>query len=146
MIIERSEDRLPPDFPAYLGTDIAGEVILGIGKENAFVIKGVEIVAFYESVLRAGGSLSVIEEPAYLPTSAHARVRVLIQQQIDSLKTLAEGDDLGRVRPSQHAIGVAKDVTFRMLQTQSGVSAPEDIFTDRDGAIRILWEAGERTL
>ena len=112
MIIERSEDRLPPDFPAYLGTDIAGEVILGIGKENAFVIKeAVEIVARYESVLREGGSLSVIEEPAYLPTSAHARVRILIQQQIDSLKSLPEGDDLGRVRPSQHAIGVAKEVT-----------------------------------
>src|SRR5262245_20685154 len=147
MIIERSEDRLPPDFPAYLGTDIAGEVILGIGKEHEFVIKeAVEIVSLYESALRVGGSLSAIEERAYLPTSAYARARILIQQQIDSLKTLPEGDELGRVRPSQHAIGIAKEVTFRMLQTQSGVSAPEDVFTDRDGAIRILWETGDRTL
>src|SRR5205809_228620 len=146
MIIERSEDRLLPDFPAYLGTDIAGEVILGIGKENAFVIKEVvEIVAAYELALREGGSLSAIER-AYPPTSAYARVRILIQQQIDSLKTLPEGDDLGRVRPSQHAIESAKQVTFCMLQTQSGVSTPEDIFTDRDGAIRILWESGDRTL
>jgi len=147
MIIERSEDRLPPDFPAYLGTDIAGELILGIGMENAFVIKeAVEIVALYEKALRAGGSLSAIEERASLPTSAYAGTRILIQQQIESLKTLPESDDLGRVRPSQHAIEVAKQVTFRMQQTQSGVSAPEDIFTDRDGAIRILWEMGERTL
>src|SRR5260370_5848516 len=139
MIIERSEGGLPPDCPAYVGTDIAGEVVLGIGKENAFVIKGaVEIVAFYEKALLAGGSLSATEEPAYLPRSAYANIRILMQQQIDSLKTLPEGDDLGRVRPSQHAIGVAKEVTFRMLQTQGGVSAPEDIFTDRDGAIRIL--------
>src|SRR5260370_26567568 len=118
MIIERSEGGLPPDFPAYLGTDIAGEVVLGIGKENAFVIKGaVEIVAFYEKALLAGGSLSATEEPAYLPRSAYWNIRILMQQQIDSFKTLPEGDDLRRVTPPPHVIGGAKRGQARMLLT-----------------------------
>ena len=58
----------------------------------------------------------------------------------DSLKAIARKAMISASEANEHSIRVAKEATFRMLQTQSVVSAPADIFTDRDGAIRIVWE------
>lgn len=49
-----------------------------------------------------------------------------------------ESDEIGRLGTSEAAIESAQKVAFQMLCTGE-LTIPEDISTDRDGAVRILW-------
>lgn len=133
-------------LPAYLGTDLAGVHIIGIGRENAFVVKeAIEIVGLYHRALLAE-SVSIVEERAQLPRTVQSHVHTSIQRQLDALKAMPEADDLGRIRPSPHGIRTSNELLFRMAQLETRIEAPADVCTDHDGAIRIVWEKDERTV
>ena len=66
--------------------------------------------------------------------------------ELELLRKAPEEDDFGRIRPSEAAIEAASEAVRKMSKTPGGLPSPADVSTDRDGAIRILWENEDRAL
>jgi hypothetical protein len=69
-----------------------------------------------------------------------------ITAEIENLLDLPVADELGSIRPSSNAVLSAKSTLFPFAQMGFIVPTPLDIGTDHDGAIRIVWENGPRSL
>jgi hypothetical protein len=73
------------------------------------------------------------------------RVYGSIGRQLDQLLKEQESDEFGRIRPAIAAVAYAKDRLFKMAQGLV-LPDPEDVSTDRDGALRISWRGDARFL
>jgi hypothetical protein len=68
-----------------------------------------------------------------------------ISRQIEQLLAEPEEDEFGKVRPTSSAASQAKSSLFQIAEGRV-LPEPEDISTDRDGAIRISWRKDGRFL
>ena len=128
-------------LPSYLGIRATTDEVIGVGGDSLGVIDALLQIIGYDRAL-SSGILSTADPQKGWPSLSYSRVL----QQVKALCAAPEEDELGRIRPSDTAVQAARDVAFRMLRLPSGLPEPIDVSTDRDGAIRILWENGTRSL
>jgi len=116
-------------LPSYLGTLT--------GKETNSIKE--KIVLF-----RVKGPLP---EDSISPDSSEALAQFSrITAALTDLLSLPETDELGLVRPARTSIESAQLTLFPLVQAGFVIPTPLDIGTDHDGAIRIVWENGPRSL
>jgi hypothetical protein len=68
-----------------------------------------------------------------------------ISRQIEQLLEEPVEDEFGKVRPTPSAASWAKSSLFQVAEGRV-LPEPEDVSTDRDGAIRISWRKDDRFL
>jgi hypothetical protein len=91
---------------------------------------------------RISRDTATVNAPSALALASYSEVR----RQLELLSTAPETDEFGRVRPSNSAIAAATRVTFSVVQAGLDMPMVEDVSTDGDGAIRILWAMAGRKL
>ncbi len=69
-----------------------------------------------------------------------------ILRQVEVWPPSPDSDELGRLGPSDYGTAAAGEIAFRMLESGARLLLPSDISFDRDGAVRIVWEQGDKTL
>lgn len=146
MIVERApESKNLSTVPSYVAINAVG-CVLGVGNDSGSFVDKSNLIRSYREALRSG-SMSQSSGQASEP-AMRARLAAYseIMRELESLRSIPESDDLGRIRPSEHAIGAASKLAFRMAGSSAEMPLPEDISTDRDGAVRVLWEYDDRTL
>ena len=146
MIVESSENYTIP-FPlhAYFGMDDSG-MIHGGSYYSAVVMKNEVDELNYRDALRIK-YISVTSTPQpSRGTEDRLTVYSEIRRQIEALREMPEGDELGLLRPADHAVASATAVIFRMMASTAKLPMPTDISLDRDGGIRTLWENDSRSL
>ena len=94
------------------------------------------------------GQLLFLLPPSNAERNSSMRMSVYngIKEEIDGLGQFPLEDDLGAVRPTEKAIGLAKKILFRMMTASSEPLQIPDISTDGNADIRIEWEKQGRFL
>jgi len=125
------------DIPAYVGSAIQQEDSeLTTGVDLGKVIASVERF-WKEKSEEVGGQAD--EDFESFRTCGH------IGRQLEQLLTEPEEDEFGMIRPTGSAVTQAKDRIFRIAEGRL-LPVPEDVGTDREGAIRISWRNRGRFL
>jgi hypothetical protein len=130
-------------LPAYAGL-LGDKSIIAISQEGAYVIKRSVEIARYQRAPPQGYAATFTQGPRHVED--YSGPYRFVRDQINLFKLLPEADDLGRIRPSQYAIEAATQSVFKILEAFDGLPLPSDVSTDRDGAFRIVWENGPRSL
>jgi hypothetical protein len=126
----RREDNIAK-IPNYIGTDESG-LVVGTGVDSSRLLsRFVEVLRNREHVRDNLDGLN-----------SYSR----IETQLRRLLSQPEHDDFGRIRPSREAVRITKKTLFQLAIEGSSIPMPEDVDTDREGAIRIAWTHGERSL
>jgi len=141
MMIEGRQPQVPATIPPYFGMKPADNEIIGAGHESSLVIDSSLQIITYGRALDSG-FLSITGAPACRSSIPYSDLK----WQLAALRNAPEDDDLGRIRPSDAAIEAASDVAFRMMKSAAGMPSPVEVSTDRDGAVRVLWENDNRAL
>jgi hypothetical protein len=121
----------------YLGQTRTGKRTTG---------KDVEHAAHLTEFLRLVSSTTVTSDE---PTPEISDLLTRFSKLVDGLRRLLqapESDDFGLVRPSQSSVAKASAILFPLVQRRFSIPEPFDIGTDHDGAIRMTWENGPRSL
>jgi hypothetical protein len=123
-------ESVPSDtLPSYLGTSAGRDTNSIKDKIIRFQIKG------------------PLPKPSISPESSEALAQFSrIAAALRDLLNLPEADELGFVRPSRTSIDSAISTLFPLVQAGFLIPTALDIGTDHDGAIRIVWENGPRSL
>ena len=125
-------------LPAYLGQTSKGERTSGGDMER--------LAQLMSRIVPRSVSAIELEEPPALETSgALARFSKLVDDLKHLLKA-PENDEFGPLRPSRSSFSTAISILFPFVQRGFEIPEALDVGTDHDGAIRLLWENGPRTL
>jgi hypothetical protein len=143
-IAERQQTAPPAEVPSYVAIRPPTVELIGIGPDSALVV---------DNWLWLSGYVHHLTHPLFALVTARNVGSVLaltsyseVQRQLAGLRIAPEADEFGRIRPSDSAIAAATRVTFSIVQVGLEMPMVEDVSTDSDGAIRILWTIGGRKL
>ncbi len=135
----------PQSVPHYVATLTSTDEIIGIGPDSIVVVgKSLWLYRYVDDLAhrRLASAPATVNFPSPIALASYSEVR----RQLDALRNAPEADEFGRVRPSDSAISTATRVTFSMVQAGHDMPMVEDVATDSDGAIRILWTKDNRAL
>jgi|SRR5665213_995175 len=143
-IAERQQTAASVEVPSYVAVRPPTEELIGVGPDSALIIN---------NWLWLSGYVHHLTNPLFALVTARNAGSVLaltsyseVQRQLAALSIAPEADEFGRVRPSDSAIAAARRVTFSIVQAGLEMPMVDDVSTDSDGAIRILWAIGGRKL
>jgi hypothetical protein len=131
--------------PNYIATRAYTDELIGIGPDSALVVGNWLWLSSYVQHLaepRLIFGTATVNAPSALALASYSEVC----RHLEAFRTAPETDEFGRVRPSNSAIAAATRVTFSVVQAGLDMPMVEDVSTDSDGAIRILWAMGGRKL
>jgi hypothetical protein len=130
--------------PRYVATRDFTNELVGIGPDSALVVNNWLWWSGYVHHLTHPllALVACRNAPPAITLASYSEIR----RQLEGLRNAPEADEFGRVRPSDAAIAAATRLTYAIVQAGLEMPMIEDVSTDSDGAIRILWEEGGRRL